>query len=68
MTKPVRATEIVIGRVIGFSLIGLMILSVLGVFSYIFVVRGLRHTHEVEFVSADGRQEKPKFPLSTIIL
>jgi ABC-type transport system involved in multi-copper enzyme maturation permease subunit len=58
VTKPVRATEIVIGRIIGFSLIGSMILAVLGLFSYIFVVRGLNHTHDVVSISQDGRQGK----------
>jgi len=58
VTKPVRATEIVIGRIIGFSLIGSMILGLLGVFSYTFVVRGLKHTHEVASISQDGRQGK----------
>ena len=58
VTKPVRATEIVIGRIIGFSLIGSMILAVLGIFSYLFVVRGLNHSHEVITISQDGRQGK----------
>lgn len=58
VTKPVRATEIVVGRIIGFSLIGSLILAVLGLFSYIFVVRGLKHTHEVASISQDGRQGK----------
>lgn len=55
VTKPVRATEIVIGRMIGFSLIGSMILAVLGLFSYIFVVRGLNHVHDDVSISEDGR-------------
>ncbi len=58
VTKPVRATEIVIGRIIGFSIIGSIILAFLGVFSYIFVVRGLEHTHEIASISQDGRQGK----------
>lgn len=58
VTKPVRATEIVVGRIFGFSLIGSMILAALGLFSYVFVVRGLNHTHEITTISQDGRQGK----------
>lgn len=54
-TKPVRPTEIILGRVVGFSLIGSIILTVLGVFSYLFVVRGLNHHHEVASISQDGK-------------
>ncbi len=57
-TKPVRATEIVIGKIIGFSFIGSVLLAVLGVLSYVFVVRGLQHGHEVAFVSQDERSGK----------
>jgi hypothetical protein len=48
VTKPVRATEIVLGRVIGFSLIGTVILGLMCVISYFFVDRGLAHEHRVE--------------------
>ncbi len=64
VTKPVRATEIVIGRIIGFSLIGSMILTVLGLFSYIFVVRGLHHTHDDVSISQDGRSGNAGAPAS----
>jgi ABC-type transport system involved in multi-copper enzyme maturation permease subunit len=47
VTKPVRAWEIVLGRILGFSAIGTLLLALMGVFSYAFVVRGLNHTHEV---------------------
>lgn len=46
VTKPVRASEIVLGRVFGFMAIGTLILVTMGVLSYFFVVRGLSHTHE----------------------
>lgn len=51
VTKPVRAGEIVLGRIVGFTLIGTMLLAVMGVFSYVFVVRALDHAHEVDVAS-----------------
>jgi len=45
VTKPVRAGEIVLGRVIGFTAVGTAMLLCMGIVSYIFVVRGLSHTH-----------------------
>lgn len=48
VTKPVRMMEIVLGRVLGFSLIGSMLLLVMGICSYLFVTQSLSHTHEVD--------------------
>lgn len=48
VTKPVRPSEIVLGRIIGFSLIGTFILGGMCLVSYIFVVRGMHHTHTVD--------------------
>jgi hypothetical protein len=45
VTKPVRSSEIVLGRILGFSAIGTGLLILMGVVSYWFVVRGLSHTH-----------------------
>ena len=47
VTKPVRSSEIVLGRILGFGLIGSGLLLVMGSISYVFVVRGLAHTHEL---------------------
>lgn len=47
VTKPVRSSEIVLGRIVGFSLIGTALLIVMGLASYVFVVRSLSHTHEL---------------------
>ena len=47
VTKPVRPSEIVLGRILGFSIVGTALLLAMGVSSYIFVVRGLDHTHAV---------------------
>lgn len=47
VTKPVRSSEIVLGRILGFAAIGTAQLAVMGVISYVFVVRALNHTHEI---------------------
>ncbi len=47
VTKPVRASEIVLGRILGFTLVGTGLLVCMGVLSYVFVIRGLSHTHEI---------------------
>jgi ABC-type transport system involved in multi-copper enzyme maturation permease subunit len=57
VTKPVRATEIVLGRMLGFVAVGTIMLIPMGLASYIFVKRGLDHSH-LEVVQAeevDGR-------------
>ncbi len=53
-TKPVRNTEIVLGRVLGFTAVGTMLLVAMGILSYVFVVRGSDHRHEITEVAADG--------------
>ncbi len=47
VTKPVRSSEIVLGRMLGFAAIGTALLVAMGIISYVFVVRGLAHTHQV---------------------
>ncbi|MDO4558798.1 MAG: hypothetical protein Q4C47_07525, partial [Planctomycetia bacterium] len=47
VTKPVRPGEIVIGRILGFTVVGTGMLLILALVSYVFVVRGLEHSHEV---------------------
>ncbi|TWU44063.1 hypothetical protein Q31b_15980 [Novipirellula aureliae] len=60
VTKPVRATEIVLGRMLGFVAVGTMMLIPMGFASYLFVTRGIRHNHlevtEVQELS-NGRLE-----------
>lgn len=51
VTKPVRAGEIVLGRIIGFTIVGTILLAIMGVCSYIFVIRSLDHTHEIDVSS-----------------
>ena len=47
VTKPVRSTEIVIGRILGFGLLGTILLVLMATISYFFVIRGLTHTHQL---------------------
>ncbi len=64
VTKPVRPLEIFIGRVVGFGLVGTLILVVLGVMSYLFVVRGMRHEHEVAQIDGKGATGETTFDRS----
>jgi hypothetical protein len=44
----VRQSEIVLGRILGFAAICTLLLALMGLFGYLFVVRLLNHTHEVD--------------------
>ncbi len=46
-TKPVRISEIVLGRIVGFAILGTGLLAVMGIISLLFVWRGLSHTHQI---------------------
>ncbi len=48
LSKPVRRHELVLGRIIGFSLTGTVLLLAMGLMSYGFVMVGLDHTHRIE--------------------
>src|SRR4051794_39772366 len=48
VTKPVRSGEIVLGRILGFGIIGTALLGTMGLLSYIFVTRGVAHTHAID--------------------
>lgn len=61
VTKPVRSTEIVVGRIFGFTAVGTMLLVIMGLLSYVFVSRGVRHPHDMEEVAADGLTGKTTF-------
>jgi hypothetical protein len=54
VTKPVRAGDIVLGRILGFTIVGTAMLAIMGLCSYIFVVRSLDHTHAVELRSVEN--------------
>ncbi|MCA9212269.1 MAG: ABC transporter permease [Planctomycetales bacterium] len=47
VTKPVRAWEVVLGRMLGFCAIGTILIVVMCIASLIFVTRGLQHQHVV---------------------
>jgi ABC-type transport system involved in multi-copper enzyme maturation permease subunit len=47
VTKPVRKLEIVLGRVVGFTAVGTVLLGAIGLISYGFTVTSLRHTHKL---------------------
>jgi len=57
VTKPVRTTEIILGRILGFVATCTALLVVTGVISYVFVVRGLEHTHEIEVESLEAEAD-----------
>lgn len=54
VTKPVHASEIVLGRILGFVAVATMVLAAMGIASYIFVVRSVSHPHEVVDVEELG--------------
>lgn len=60
VTKPVRASEIVLGRIVGFATVSTAMLLLMGIISYVFVVRSLSHSHLVEVASVQEEFEKPK--------
>lgn len=45
VTKPVRASEMVLGRILGITLVGSMLLLFMSVLSYFFVQMSLSHSH-----------------------
>lgn len=51
VTKPIRAGEIVLGRVFGFMAVGTAMLVLMCTVSYVFVRRGLSHTHVIELAN-----------------
>lgn len=62
VTKPIRASEIILGRILGLTCVGTVILAFMAVLSYFFVSMSLNHTHTLldtedmvhEVVSADA--------------
>jgi hypothetical protein len=48
VTKPVRTSEIVLGRMLGFALVGTCLLAVMGFAGWAFVVRSVSHGHVVD--------------------
>src|SRR6478736_10442794 len=48
VTKPIRASEIVLGRTLGFVAVGTSMLLLMGVISYFFVTWSLSHDHAID--------------------
>jgi hypothetical protein len=46
-TKPVRTAEIVLGRILGFAVVGTALLAAMGLAGWVFVVRSVDHVHAV---------------------
>lgn len=55
-TKPVRSSEIILGRILGFAGLGTGLLILMGLISLLFVWRGLAHDHQVA-VNDNGEYE-----------
>ncbi|MCE9629244.1 MAG: ABC transporter permease [Planctomycetia bacterium] len=57
-TKPVRTSEIVLGRMLGFAAVGTCLLALMGLAGWAFVVRSVSHGHTLEaedvFEATDG--------------
>ncbi len=53
VTKPVRSLELILGRVLGFSVVSLGLLAILGACTYVMVVRGLDHRHEISLAEVE---------------
>lgn len=54
VTKPVHASEIILGRILGFTIVATGLLAVMGAISYVFVVRSLYHTHRIDMASLEN--------------
>ena len=55
VTKPVRSSEIVLGRILGLAAVGTVILLFMAILSYFFVTMSLKHSHKL----IDGEDMKP---------
>jgi ABC-type transport system involved in multi-copper enzyme maturation permease subunit len=66
VTKPVRAGDIVLGRILGFTLIGTVLLAVMALFSAVFVWQMLYHTHAVEVASLENQYDAEGKPIGKI--
>jgi ABC-type transport system involved in multi-copper enzyme maturation permease subunit len=71
VTKPVRAGDIVLGRILGFTIIGTVLLAIMAACSAAFVWRMLDHTHTVKtetlqnVYDTDGKEVGKKALTST---
>ncbi|QDU57459.1 ABC transporter permease [Aeoliella mucimassa] len=56
VSKPVRSIDIIVGRILGYTLVGTVLLLIMGASSYVFVIRALNHTHTIAV-----QEELPEF-------
>src|SRR6478609_5160558 len=57
VTKPVRAGDIVLGRILGFTIVGTVLLEIMALCSAGFVWRMLEHEHEITSTERGGEVE-----------
>ena len=55
VTKPVRAGDIVLGRILGFTIVGTVLLAIMAACSAGFVWRMLDHTHAVQLDTLENK-------------
>lgn len=70
VTKPVRPHEILLGRVIGFSLVAAGLLTIMAGCGYVFINRMLDHQHAVDaeaFVELELPPAEGKFDENTLV-
>jgi hypothetical protein len=69
VTKPVRASEVVLGRIVGFAALTTFLLLVMGLISFVFVERGLAHTHQLAAKDVENAEKaagtSPSFQVPT---
>jgi ABC-type transport system involved in multi-copper enzyme maturation permease subunit len=63
VTKPVRSSDIVLGRILGFTLVGTAMLVVMGVLSGVFVWRMLDHKHIVRADTLENAYDNDGKPI-----
>ena len=56
VTKPIRASEIVLGRTLGFAAVGTAMLVLMGLISYVFVTWSLAHDHAIASANVNEEQ------------
>ena len=54
VTKPVRSSDIVMGRILGFTIVGTVLLAIMALCSGIFVWRMLDHTHAINLETLEN--------------
>ncbi|RIK76974.1 MAG: hypothetical protein DCC68_18310 [Planctomycetota bacterium] len=70
VTKPVRAHEILLGRILGFSLVAAGLLAIMAGGGYAFIGRMLDHRHEVDATAFEDLELPPpggKFDENTLV-